>query len=92
MTEGDMAKEIERELLKGTPTGTTVKMPNLKAVPEDTQRTTKQMLEQFHKIKDGLEVELATEQKDLNRAHERVDDLINAIHIMSVAIQMLGKN
>jgi DNA-binding ferritin-like protein len=91
MNEDNFSKEVENVLLKGTPTGTTVKMPSLKAVPEDPQRTTKQMLEQFDKIKQGLETELETAHKDLNRAHERVDDLLNAIHIMAVAIQMLGK-
>jgi hypothetical protein len=89
-----MSDQFEKDLetamkIEATsPSGAKIR-PSLKAVPEDPTRTTKQMIEQFTKVKQGLQEELIQAHKDQAMANERVDDLMQAIHIMSAAITML---
>ena len=85
----EFAKEVEKELLKET-TGTTYR-PTLKAVaaPPDPQRTTKQMIENFAKIKDGLKVELEQVIEEHRLLVERIDDIELAIRVLSSAQAML---
>jgi hypothetical protein len=76
----EFAKEIKEELLR----------PSLKAVPApEPHRRTKQMLDQFAKIKEGLKADLAKAQEERNQLDANMDDIELAIRVISSAQAML---
>ncbi|RPH74020.1 hypothetical protein EHM76_04275 [bacterium] len=81
----EFATQGESELLKGTGI-----RPTLKAVqPPDPHRRTKQMLDQFAKIKEGLQTDLTKAQEERNQLDANMDDLELAIRVISSAQAML---
>lgn len=90
--ENNFAKEVEKELLKDTT------RPAFKAVttastsapaPVDSQRRTKQMMEQFQKIKEGLKADLKRTEEERDRLFLEIDDLELAIRVIASAQAML---
>ena len=87
--DNNFSKEVAKELIKETA------RPAFKAVTTagpsdpDPQRTTKQMLEQFGKIKEGLKADLEKEVEEHRRVVDRIDDLEHAIRVLTSAQAML---
>jgi hypothetical protein len=101
VVEDQLNKIIEEDLTAGL-AGTTkyglnngIKDRALKAVPPmpninaDPLRTTKQMQEQFVKIKEGFQADLQKAEDERNVLDLRINDLNLAIRVISTSLSML---
>jgi hypothetical protein len=91
--EKELAKEFSKDGLGGQGLG--ARQQALKAVPPmpnvnaDPQRTTKQMTDQFTKIKEGFQADLQKAEDEREQLDIRIHDLNLAIRVISTSLSML---
>jgi hypothetical protein len=94
--EKELAKEFSKDGLGGQGLGLAARQQALKAVPPsmpnvaaDPQRTTKQMTDQFTKIKEGFQADLQKAEDEREQLDLRIHDLNLAIRVISTSLSML---